>query len=187
MAKVKINVNAFGFPMPMSILGAYSGGKANFMALGWFNRVNYQPPMIAAGVGRAHLTCDYIREAGYFSINIPSREMMVETDYVGIISGKQRDKSALFPLFRSEPDNSPLIAACPVNLECKLAQVVDLPSNTLFIGEITGAWGDDSCLKNGSVDLDLSRPFVLSMPDNRYWTLGEPFGKAWASGLPPKS
>jgi len=34
-----------------------------------------------------------------FSVNIPPESLVVETDYVGIVSGKKTDKSNVFEIF----------------------------------------------------------------------------------------
>lgn len=183
MNKVKINSNAFGFPMPIAILGSMYQGKPTFMALGWFSRVNHQPPMIGIGVGQSHVTHDTIKDLGCFSLSIPSRELLVDTDYVGIVSAIKVDKSGLFPVFYGELENAPMVETCPVSMECRVKEVIALPSNTFFIGEIVNAYSEERFLdKHQQVDLSLSDPIMLSMLDNRFWSIGEPVGKAWSDG-----
>ena len=182
MNKVELNANAFGFPMPVALLGTVFKGKPTFMALGWFSRVNYQPPMIGIAVGRSHVTYQSIMENRCFSLSFPGETLMKETDYVGLVSAKNVDKSGVFPVFTGELPNAPMVENCPVAMECRVVESVDLPSNTFFIGEILKAYSEGKYMKNDQVDLALSAPFVLSMPDNRFWRLGEPIGKAWSSG-----
>ena len=50
MEKVKIDKNAFVYPMPMTIVGAVVDGKPNFLAAAWVTRVNFKPPMIMVGM-----------------------------------------------------------------------------------------------------------------------------------------
>jgi flavin reductase (DIM6/NTAB) family NADH-FMN oxidoreductase RutF len=75
-----------------------------------------------------------------------------------------------------------MIRECPVALECRLVQTVSLPTNTLFIGEIAGAYADGSVMKDGKPDYEKIDPLFLTMPDNRYWTLGKFAGDAWSAG-----
>jgi flavin reductase (DIM6/NTAB) family NADH-FMN oxidoreductase RutF len=183
MKKIKINQNAFGFPMPVALLGTVYNDKPNFMALGWLARVNHQPPMIAIGVHRSHLTYECIRDNGYFSLNFPHEELIVETDYVGLVSGKKTEKSKVFPVFTGELEKAPMVESCPVTMECRLAETIDLPSNTLFVGEIINAYSEEKYLdEKGNVDLAVSKPLMLSMLDNRFWNLKESIGKAWSIG-----
>jgi flavin reductase (DIM6/NTAB) family NADH-FMN oxidoreductase RutF len=157
------------------------------MAVAWVNRVNSKPPMIAIGINRSHYTPKGILENGSFSINIPGRSMLEVTDYCGLVSGKTIDKSELFELFYGRIPTAPMIVDCPLNMECKLVQAVDLPSNYFFIGEIVGAYCEERFMTDGKPDIKKVDPFVLTMPDNRYWAIGEHVGGAWSIGKRLKS
>jgi flavin reductase (DIM6/NTAB) family NADH-FMN oxidoreductase RutF len=182
MSKVKIDTNAFTYPMPMTLVGAVVGDKPNFLAVAWVTRVNYKPPMIAVALGRSHHTNAGIHATKAFSVNIPSVDLMEKTDYCGIVSGKKADKSGLFTVFRGEITGAPMIEECRVCMECRVVQTVDLPADELFIGEIVGAYADAGCLTDGNPDVKMLDPFVLTMPDNGYWRIGEQVGKAWSVG-----
>jgi flavin reductase (DIM6/NTAB) family NADH-FMN oxidoreductase RutF len=70
MEKIKIDTNAFVYPMPMVLVGSVVNGKANFMAVGWVSRVNFKPTMIGIALG-PHFTNKGIAEQKAFSVNIP--------------------------------------------------------------------------------------------------------------------
>ena len=183
MEMTKISPNAFVYPMPMVLVGAMAAGKANFMAVGWITRVNFQPPMIAVGLGNHHLTNAGILESQAFSVNVPGRELIRETDYCGLRSGRQADKSGVFDVFFGPAGKAPMIAGCAVCMECRLLNAVKLPTNTLFIGEITQAYARPDCLTDaGQPDIEKIKPFTLTMPDNNYWAVGEKLGRAWNMG-----
>jgi flavin reductase (DIM6/NTAB) family NADH-FMN oxidoreductase RutF len=181
MDKIGLRNNAFVYPMPMTLVGAIVDGKPNFMAVGWVSRVNNRPPLIAVALGDHHTNAG-IHEHGAFSVNVPSLDMLEVTDHCGLVSGKKEDKSELFTLFYGELAHAPMIEACPVTLACQLVQTVELPTNTLFIGEIVDAYASPEAVTEGKPDIEKIRPFTLTMPDNRYWTVGEQAGKAWGSG-----
>jgi flavin reductase (DIM6/NTAB) family NADH-FMN oxidoreductase RutF len=75
-----------------------------------------------------------------------------------------------------------MISECPLTIECKLSQSVDLPTHTFFIAEIINIHVDDKFLSEGKPDMKKIRPFFLTMPDNNYWAIGENVGKAWSAG-----
>lgn len=181
MNKVKLNNNAFVYPMPVTLVGAVVEGKPNFMPVGWVSRVNHRPPLIAVAMGPHHTNAG-IHEHGEFSVNIPSVDMLEVTDYCGLVSGRKVDKSELFTLFYGDLVHAPMIEVCPVTLACKLVQTVELPTNTLFIGEIVEAYAGADSMTDGRPDIEKIQPFSLTMPDNRYWRVGEYAGKAWGSG-----
>jgi flavin reductase (DIM6/NTAB) family NADH-FMN oxidoreductase RutF len=182
MSRIKISNNAFVYPMPMILAGTTIEGKPNFMAVGWVARVNHQPPMIGIALGKTHYTNVGIHRNKSFSVNVPGMDLIQEVDFCGLVSGKKTDKSHLFEVFQGELSNAPMISRCPVCMGCKLVQMVDLPSNELFIGEIVEAYADELVLTNGSPDISKINPFTLTMPDNNYWKVGSNAGKAWSIG-----
>ncbi|MCK9565685.1 MAG: flavin reductase [Methanothrix sp.] len=92
------------------------------------------------------------------------------------------DKSHVFDVFYGSLRTAPMIRECPVSLECRLVQTVSLPTNTLFIGEIAGAYADGRVMKDGKPDYAKIDPLLLTMPENRYWKLGECVGDVWSAG-----
>lgn len=182
MKKVKIGNNVF-IPMPVAVVGTMLDGKPNFMAVGWITRANANPPMIAIGIHQSHTTHESIVQNKSFSLNIPGRKLIVKTDYVGIMPAKKENKSDVFEVFYGENQYAPLIKDASVCLECRLVETIKLPTNTMFIGEITEAWCDEDCLtENGIPDYKRADSYLLTMPDNTYWSMGESSGKAWSIG-----
>ena len=169
-------------PMPVALVGALVGGKPNFMAVGWLTRVNHQPPMLAVALNKQHHTPKGIIENGTFSACFPNVAMAQITDYCGVVSGRKADKSELFEVFYGETETAPMIAECPLNIECKLVQTVELPSNNLYIGEIVNAYSEERFMTDGKLDFQKLDPLLLTMPDNNYWSFGENVGKAWKDG-----
>jgi flavin reductase (DIM6/NTAB) family NADH-FMN oxidoreductase RutF len=182
MVKTRINENAFTYPMPVVVVGTLVEDRPNFMAVAWVTRVNSKPPMIGITLGKTHYTNGGIHATGAFSVNVPSIRLIEKVDYCGLVSGKNTDKSELFTVVRGQITGAPMIDECPICMECKVAQVVDLPANEIFIGEIVGAYADADCCTDGKPDIQNIRPFTLTMPDNRYWEVGANAGKAWDIG-----
>jgi flavin reductase (DIM6/NTAB) family NADH-FMN oxidoreductase RutF len=182
VGKVNIGPEAFGYPMPMSLVGTLVEGRPNFMAAAWVTRVNAAPALMAVAIGKSHATGIGIKQQGSFSVNFPGVDLIAATDYCGVVSGKKTDKSKVFEVFYGQLENAPLISACPFGLECRLADTVELPGSDLFIGEIVAAYIEDRYLTDGNPDVRKMKPFLLTMPDNFYWSLGEVVGKAWHDG-----
>lgn len=174
--------NLFCLPWTQTILGTHLNSKINFMALDWVTRVNIHPAMLGICMNRNNASYTAIVETKEFSINIPTVDMLAETDYTGLVSGKNVDKSNLFEVFYGELASAPMISRCPLTIECKLSQAVDLPTHTFFIAEIVTIFTEDQFLTEGKPDMGKIRPFLLTMPDNNYWGLGERLGKAWSIG-----
>ena len=152
------------------------------MALDWLTRVNITPAMLGICVNKNHASHGAIIDTGEFSINIPTVEMVEKTDYAGLVSGKHVDKSDLFEVFYGELKSAPMISECPLTIECRLSQVVELPTHSFFIAEIVNIYAEDEILSEGKPDVKKIRPFLLTMPDNNFWAIGENVGRAWNSG-----
>ena len=182
MKKTTINPGSvFLHPMPMVLVGAVVEGKANFMAVGWVSRVNFKPPLFAVALG-PHYTNKGIDANREFSINIPDIPLVEKTDYCGLVSGGKTDKSDIFSIFYGKSDKAPLIDECPVCMALSLFETVQLPSNTLYIGEVQEAFTEDKYMTDNVPDIKKVNPFTLTMPDNNYWAVGEKVGKAWSVG-----
>jgi len=109
-------------------------------------------------------------------------DIVKETDYCGLVSGKKQDKSRVFECFYGELHTAPMIKKCPINMECKLRQVVDFPQHDIFIGEIVETYCDDQAITEDVVDFSKVRPILFVINDGSYWEIGKRFAKAWSVG-----
>jgi flavin reductase (DIM6/NTAB) family NADH-FMN oxidoreductase RutF len=190
MMKKKIEINPYLYPMPVVLIGANVAGKANFMPLAWICMIEHEPHMISISSSQTHYTNKGILENKTFSVNTPSEAMIKATDYCGLNTGKNIDKSNIFEIFYGELKTAPMITKTPLNLECKLVKVIDtkefIPPDKrghfIFIGEIIQAYADEEYLINGIPDILKMKPFTLTQNDNNYWKVGEKIGRAWSIG-----
>lgn len=180
----EIGAQGFVYPMPMTLIGADLESGPNFMPLAWINRVQYGPPRLVVGMGKVHATNVGIRDHGEFSVNTPSVDMVAVTDWCGLNSATNGvDKSAPFQVVRGSLDHAPMIAECPLSLECRVARTIDLGSHEVFVADIMATWTEERFLDEaGKPDITKMRPFMLTMPDNRLWAVGEQIGDAWSIG-----
>ena len=181
MSKVKTNVVSFS--VPISIAGSIINGKINYATYGCFGLLSPRPTIyVYIGSVEPHYTNTGIKENGYFSINIPSVEQMRETDYVGLVSGRDTDKSTVFKSFFGSVDNAPLIEECPINMLCKLTKTVDLPGRDIFIGEVLETYVNEECVTDGKLDFMKINPLLFTSADASYWELGKIVGSGYKEG-----
>jgi flavin reductase (DIM6/NTAB) family NADH-FMN oxidoreductase RutF len=176
--KTKLGARNLLFPMPTIIVGANVNDKPNYLTVAHCGIVAMKH--ITISLRKSRFTIPGILSNGTFSVNIPSADMVKETDYCGLYSGKEVDKSLLFRTFYGTLKTAPLIEGCPVNMECKLKQVLDFETHDIFIGEVVETHCDEGCLKGGILDLARVHP-ILFGPDS-YWKLGEPLAKSFSVG-----
>jgi flavin reductase (DIM6/NTAB) family NADH-FMN oxidoreductase RutF len=182
MAKKNIGRSFDIYPMPVVIVGTVTDDKPNFMTAAWVTKLNSDPPLVGISLGRRQHTAKGIGQSGQFSLSFPSVDQAVLVDYLGLVHGYEEDKAVHIDIFTGALEAAPMVRQCPVTLECRLSQTVELPKDYFFIGEVANVYASEAVLTAGSVDPVKLRPFVLTMPGNTYWALGEKVGEAWSMG-----
>jgi flavin reductase (DIM6/NTAB) family NADH-FMN oxidoreductase RutF len=104
------------------------------------------------------------------------------TDYCGLVSGHDVDKSELFETFYGKLGTAPMITACPINIECKLIRTVELVDHEAFIGQIVAVYSGEEFLTDDRPDVEKINPLVFSMHDCYYRSLGKQLARAWEVG-----
>lgn len=186
MAKVQMGPGTSIYPMPTLLVGANVDGKPNFMTVAWGNIVNAEPPMAAVAIRVKRYTRIGIEQNKTFSVNIPSADLVKETDYCGIVSGAKADKvqACQFTVFYGKLGTAPMIEQCPINLECSVLHSLELVSHFLYIGRVEEVHVSSDCLTEGRIDPDKVKPLAYTeKPSPAYYTLGELRGKAFRIGL----
>ena len=92
--KVEINEKNALYPLPVALIGTEIDGKENFITIAHLGIGAMN--MVTLGMGKTHYSNRCIITNREFSINIPSEDMVIETDYIGISSGARTDKSNIF-------------------------------------------------------------------------------------------
>jgi flavin reductase (DIM6/NTAB) family NADH-FMN oxidoreductase RutF len=174
------------YPSLTTIVGSIVDGRPNWMAVAHVGIMNHAigdvPQYLGISVHPSHHTNLGIREHGQFSINVPSRAMLEVTDYVGIVSGRSTDKSELFEVFQGGLEFAPMIAQCPLTMECRVRQTVIVGEHELFIGELVQTYARPECLTDGKIDLGKVDPLLFDFTRILYWSLGDVAGKPWNAG-----
>ncbi len=171
-------------PMVIGLIGCRVNGKANFITVGQVYRLNMSPAYIGTSIHPTHYSAGGIEEHQAFSVNIPHCGMAEVTDYCGIVSGRNHDKSELFELFYGElGEVAPMIAECPMCFECRLVDTLVMPSNTLFVGEVVGSYTEERFVKDGHPDVKAMNPLLYTATDRNYWSVGDFVAKAYKVGV----
>jgi flavin reductase (DIM6/NTAB) family NADH-FMN oxidoreductase RutF len=182
MKKTKMGPQTMLWPHPAVLVGADVDGKADFAAVAWTGIAAGTPPAISVALQHPRYSLKGIRRNLAFSVNIPSRELVRETDYCGLTSGAKTDKvkDCKFKVFYGKTAGAPLIEQCPINLECEVAHILDMGSHALVIGRVVETHVSEDCLTEGKPDINKIRPFAF-IPGN-YYAIGEAFAKAFSVG-----
>ena len=118
-----------------------------------------------------------LKENKEFVINLVSKEICRAADFCGVRSGCDLDKFEATGLTREKAStvNVPLVKESPVNIECKVTQVIPLGSHDLFLAECVAVDVDEKLLdENGKLCLNKAKLIVYSHGD--YLALGRKLG-----------
>jgi flavin reductase (DIM6/NTAB) family NADH-FMN oxidoreductase RutF len=174
------------FPQPTTLVSTIGrSGSFDVMTASWVSIVSKTPPTLAVSLNRGRLTYEQIRDTGCFVVNMVPVGLAVEADYCGLRSGRDRDKlavSGLTPVQASKVA-APLIAECPLNVECRLLREVELGEYALVLGEILEIHAVDAAFgEDGSIDAGAFDPLVYLGGIREYWGLGDLAGIAYRDG-----
>ena len=183
MKKVKFGKIPIVYPIPIVLAGALVDGKPNFEELGDIAVMGINPALICISSGKDHHTNKGILEHETFSINFPSTDMMAVTDYCGVVSGKNIDKSVLFDVFYGDLETAPMIEKCPVNLECKVIKEFSIQHRQIFVADVIQAYVSEQFVsevdgKKKIADLTKLDPIMYAL-DNKYYKIGESIGQGY--------
>lgn len=190
MAKKKVSdlmgVKNLLFPYLPVLVGANVDAKPNYITIGLIGWLCYDA--VSVSVGHKQYTNAGIKENRTFSVNQPTASMVRQLDYCGLYSGRKVDKSVLFENFYGELQTAPMIKECPVNIECRVIQIMERAIHTVFIGEVAAIHLGEEYLAQGVLDITKVDP-VFFAPDKKegrysgsYWRLGEYLARAWEVG-----
>ncbi|MFX1574203.1 MAG: flavin reductase family protein [Promethearchaeota archaeon] len=180
--KVKTGWKLPLLPLPVCLLGVHVDGKPNFNTIVWFNMLHDNPPLIGIAMSKKHYTNKGIKENRSFSVNIPTDDMVIVTDYCGLHSGSKVDKAKEFELFYGDLKTAPMIKECSLNIECKLVNVKEFKNTELFIGEIVDIYSDEKYVSENKPSAKNFDSFIFLMPNGPYLKIGDYLAEAYEVG-----
>ena len=157
-----IQPNTTLYPVPVVLITA-GGEYPNVMTCNRIASCSAEPPRLSISVRPSRYSHKLIQKTGEFVVNIPSPEQQALTDYLGVVTGREEDKIGVAGLNLAPALHvrTPLLADCPVNMECVVEQALDLDSHTQFIGRVLAVHAEESLLDaSGDVNLDLARGLI---------------------------
>lgn len=164
-------------PVPPVMVSCGSLEKPNILTIAWTGIVNTIPAMTYISVRPQRFSYPLIQESGEFVINLTTQGLTWAADYCGVKSGANTDKFAACKL-TAEPASqvsAPLIKESPVNIECRVKQVIPLGSHDMFLAEIVAVNVDETLVdQNGKLHLDKSK--LVAYSHGEYFALGEKLG-----------
>ncbi|NOZ73119.1 MAG: flavin reductase family protein [Chloroflexi bacterium] len=134
-------------------------------------------PRLVIGILRVNYTNQLLAESGEFVVNVMTEDMRAIALQCGTTSGHDVDKFALCDLHTlpAQHVRAPIIAECPLHIECRVEDVLHLSDLDLWVAEIL-AMGVDEVWANGRAGINLARYRPLIYAFGHTFARGEQIG-----------
>jgi flavin reductase (DIM6/NTAB) family NADH-FMN oxidoreductase RutF len=180
--KISLGSKALAVPSPVWVIGSYgSSSQPNIMVASWGSICCTSPACVSVSLKVSRATYANIVEHEAFTISIPSRAFLFETDFIGNVSGVSINKFSATGLtaVRSDVVDAPYVLEFPLIIECSLLHMLEIGSHTQFIGQIMDVKADEEVLgENGLPSAEKVSPLIGSAGERSYYSIGKWLGQA---------
>ena len=96
------------------------------------------PPIVMISIGGEKYSYRLINETKEFGLNIPCSSILEKVDFCGQNSGEQVDKFEKTCLTKIDSSviKPKLIAECPINYECRVADIIKIGGGNIIFGKL---------------------------------------------------
>ncbi len=130
-------------------------GTNNALAVAYSCNCSYDPPMVMVGVVPSRYSYRMIKETGCFVVNLVGKDQQAMFEYLGTHSGRDEDKLGKLGVALAEGQKvkAPLLADCPVNIECTVVDSIVTGSHEMFVGKVEIVHAEKSLTQeDGTID-----------------------------------
>ncbi len=178
--KRDVSATVFVNPVPLVLVTvADRRGRHSIITVGWAGGMCADPPYVGIAVRLDRFSHDIICESREYAINLPTRDMLEVVDYCGSVSARERDKFADTGLHREAATRlqwASLIRECPVNLECRVEDILSLGQHDFFVGRVVATRAHSDWLGERGRICPLPREY-LAYSSGEYLGIEAPLGR----------
>ena len=167
------------YPVPAVMVSCKRDGeKPNIITVAWAGTICSDPAMVSISVRKERYSHPIIKETGEFVINLTTKDLAFATDYCGVKSGKDIDKFKEMNLtaMPASKVSCPIIGESPVNIECKVTEVIELGTHDMFIAEVVAVDVSEKYMDETG-KFSLEQADLMAYSHGEYYSLGEKLGK----------
>ena len=178
MSKVTWKSGTFLYPIPAVMVSCGTMEKSNIITVAWTGIINTNPAMVYISVRPSRYSYNLIKEQGELVINLTTKDLVKATDWCGVKTGAKVDKFKEMNLHKEKAKfvECPMIKESPVSVECKVKEIKELGSHTMFVAEVLAINSDEKYIdENGA--FDISKCNLISYANGGYYSIGKKLGK----------
>lgn len=178
MAKVTWKPGTFLYPIPAVMVSCGTMEKSNIITVAWTGILNTNPAMVYISVRPSRYSYNLIKNQGEFVINLTTKDLVKITDWCGVKTGAKVDKFKEMNLHKEKANfvKCPMIKESPVSVECKVREIKELGSHTVFVADVLAINSDDKYIDNNGA-FDISKCNLISYANGGYYSMGKKLGK----------
>ena len=164
-------------PLPVVMATVGDNVNSNIITIAWTGVVCSQPPRVYISVRHERHSYEMLKKSGEFVINFVSENLLASCDYCGIRSGRDIDKFAEMKLTKLPANevSAPLIAESPINMECKVFDILNLGSHDMFLADVVAIHVDDELMVDGKIDYKKAK--LVNYQHGEYYATGRHLGR----------
>lgn len=165
------------YPVPAVMVSCGTMEEKNIFTAAWTGTINSDPAMTYVSIRPSRHSYGIIKERGEFVINLVTEQLAYACDFCGVKSGRDMDKFAELHLTakKGEKVDAPILYESPVNIECKVKEIIPLGTHDMFLAEVVSVQVSDEYLdETGKFHFDKAKPICYS--HGAYYGLGKKLG-----------
>ena len=178
MSKVMWKPGTFLYPIPAVMVSCGTMEKSNIITVAWTGILNTNPAMVYISVRPSRYSYNLIKNQGEFVINLTTKDLVKITDWCGVKTGAKVDTFKEMNLHKEKANfvKCPMIKESPVSVECKVREIKELGSHTVFVADVLAINSDDKYIDNNGA-FDISKCNLISYANGGYYSMGKKLGK----------
>ena len=167
------------YPLPAVLVSCGATPEEyNLFTAAWTGTLCSDPAMCYVSIRPERHSYEIVKRNMAFTLNLTTRQMARATDWCGVRSGRDYDKwkeSGLTPV-KGETVAAPYIEQSPVNIECRVRDILHLGTHDMFIAQVMNVIADDKFINPETGALDLQSADLITYCHGHYYGLGDEIG-----------
>ena len=180
MGKISWKPGTMIYPLPAVLVSCGAEPEEyNILTIAWTGTICSNPAMCYISVRPERHSHAIISRTREFVINLTTADMSYATDWCGVRSGRDFDKFAQMHLTaeKAQKVNAPIIAESPLNIECRVKQIIPLGSHDMFLAEVVNVQADERYIDPATGKFNLQQAGLIAYSHGQYYELGKRIGK----------
>ena len=135
------------YPLPAVMVStADKKGNSNILTVAWTGTVCTNPPMAYISVRPERYSYHMIKESGEFVINLTTKKLIRATDYCGVRSGRDVDKTEKFGIPMQKVEGTEIQAPknCRLLIHASVSQTVDADDHIIHVCDVKNVFADEN-------------------------------------------